>query len=183
MFDTETWKFINTFAPWLSAIGTLIAVIVTIYLSRKDKTVKLKVGAGVRMMIGDDFMGEPKYLTIYITNVGLRETKVTSIGWKVGYFKKQYAVQGVINDGFSSKLPIKLNDGEEAHYHIPLDKATNWIDKFVQQFLINRSKISFKFIKIQVFVSTGDKFESRIENNLKEKLLESYLLKKRNRSG
>jgi len=31
LVETETWKFINTFAPWFSAIGTILAVVTSLY--------------------------------------------------------------------------------------------------------------------------------------------------------
>jgi hypothetical protein len=37
-FDRETWTFVNSFAPWLSAIGTLAAVITSLYLATADRT-------------------------------------------------------------------------------------------------------------------------------------------------
>ena len=59
----------------------------------------------------------PKFLCINIVNVGFREALITNIGWRIGLFKKQFAIQSVImNDGMSSPLTIKLKDGEEAKY-------------------------------------------------------------------
>jgi hypothetical protein len=46
--DRETWRFINTFAPWLSAVGTLVAVAVSLYLARKSNRIELEVSAGLR---------------------------------------------------------------------------------------------------------------------------------------
>jgi hypothetical protein len=46
--DQETWRFINTFAPWLSAIGTLTAVAVSLYLARRSDRQKLEVRVGLR---------------------------------------------------------------------------------------------------------------------------------------
>lgn len=58
----DYWKFVNSFAPWLSAIGTLSAVIVAIYLARRDKFVRLKCAAGIRMLIGPDFPKHPELI-------------------------------------------------------------------------------------------------------------------------
>lgn len=48
--DVEFWKFINTFAPWLSALGTIAAVVVSLYLARRDKSIRLEVSAGHRLL-------------------------------------------------------------------------------------------------------------------------------------
>lgn len=43
--DKDTWRFINTFSGWFSAIGTLTAVLATIYFARRDKRIHLTVRA------------------------------------------------------------------------------------------------------------------------------------------
>ena len=74
IFNEETWKFINTFAPWLSAIGTLMAVAVSLYLARHDKRIRLEVNAGHRLLITEGQKGpHPEYLLIRIVNIGHRE--------------------------------------------------------------------------------------------------------------
>ena len=50
--DRETWKFINTFAPWVSALGTTAAVIVSLYLALRTARVKIRVGSGIYQMLG-----------------------------------------------------------------------------------------------------------------------------------
>lgn len=52
LVDEETWKFINTFAPWLSAIGsTLSAVATSLWLAQRDRRVKLSVRASLRIWL------------------------------------------------------------------------------------------------------------------------------------
>src|SRR5438128_5518971 len=43
MFDRDTWRFINSFAPWLPAVGTLTAVIVSLYLGRRAARLDVRV--------------------------------------------------------------------------------------------------------------------------------------------
>src|SRR5688572_19989531 len=42
----KTWEFINTFANWPSAIGTLAAVGVALYLAFRERRISLKLSAG-----------------------------------------------------------------------------------------------------------------------------------------
>jgi hypothetical protein len=46
--DQDTWRFINTFAPWAAALGTFGAVLVSLYLARKSNWIELEVRAGIR---------------------------------------------------------------------------------------------------------------------------------------
>ncbi len=175
MLTEETWKFINTFAPWFSAIGTISAVILSLYLARRDKNVRLAVSAGHRIIIGPGSSEPyPEYLSIYVVNIGHRDAQLISIGWKIGFFKKRYAVQTTESGGLSSPLPIRLKDGEEAKYLIPLSTKDDWLKEFVDKMLTPFPRLQSRFIRIQAFTSIGKTFESKIEGSLRKKIIEKY---------
>jgi hypothetical protein len=137
IFDKETWKFINTIAPWLSAIGTIAAVVVSLYLARQGKSVKLDITAGHRLMATPGIKGPyPEYLAIRIVNTGHRDVQITNIEWKVGFFKKQmqHAIQLIEPDGISSPLPVWLRYGEQSNYYIPLGVKREWLEAFTRDF-------------------------------------------------
>jgi hypothetical protein len=171
LIDKCTWEFINTFAPWFAAIGTLGAVIVSLYLARQDRRIKLKVSAGYRIIAIPGERGE-SYLVIYIVNAGHRDAQVTGIGWKVGFINKKYGQTIIINGPHSSPIPIRLKDGEEATYSIPLQGETRWSEDFIQKFLNPHPKFNLFFTKVQIFTSIGKVFESKIEKGLRNKLME-----------
>lgn len=174
IFSEDTWKFINTFAPWFSAIGTITAVILSLHLARRDKHIRLEVTGGHRLIVTPGVPGpHPEYLVINIVNVGHREAQIKNIGWKVGIFKKRYAVQTTTNDGTSSPLPIRLKDGEEAKYFVPLNEETKWSERFAKDMLKPFPRLQAYFVRVQAFTSVGDTFESRIEKGLREKLIET----------
>jgi len=92
---TEEWKFINTFAPWFSAIGTLLAVIVSLYLAHTSRRQKLKVSASIMQMltVGQKEDVYPEYVWLRATNIGHSKVKITNLGWHVGFFKKRTFLQ------------------------------------------------------------------------------------------
>ena len=157
----------------MSAVGTIAAVIATIYFAWRGQRIRLKISAGHRLIVGQ---GTPKpfpeYLCIRVVNIGYRDTNIKSIGWEVGLFNKRYAVQNIVQNQYSSKLPVLLREGEEANYFIPIDKEANWLEKFCQDMLMPHPRIHVNFIKIWVTTSVGKTFESKIESNLKKKLKE-----------
>jgi len=107
IFNKETWQFINTFAPWLSAIGTFAAVLVSLYLARQASMLNLNITAGHRVILTPGKKGPyPEFISISIINTGNRDLQITDIGWKVGFFKKkrQHAIQMIEQDGRSSRL-------------------------------------------------------------------------------
>ena len=91
----EYWKFINTFAPWFSAFGTVTAVIVSLYLAKSEKPIKLRLLADIRILTEEN---NPKYLMIEAINIGSRVANITWIGWEIGLFKKLSFIQVVKNE-------------------------------------------------------------------------------------
>jgi hypothetical protein len=171
--DVDTWKFINTFAPWFSAIGTLSAVSVSLFLARSEKPIKFEILAGHRIIIqpgtGRNY---PEYLLISAINTGHRIATITNVGWEVGLFRKRHAIQVVHKDIYSSGLPAKIDDGEEARWMIPLDLDRNWIESFSKDFLMPYPRWNLFWMKLQIHTSVGKTFKRRIEKSLRLKLLE-----------
>lgn len=172
------WAFINTFAPWFSAIGTISAVIVSLFLAQKDKP-KLKIDSSIRLMISEAIDGNPEYLVIEVVNIGIRPTKIVAIGWTIGLFRKKSFIQivGKGNDDlvanlYSSDFPIVLNDGEEAKWLIPLDEENNWIDRFKTN-LSWFAKWDLLFTNLEVYTAHGLKYKKRIAVNIRSRLLEA----------
>ena len=65
LMSQKTWRFINTFAPWLSALGTITAVLVALYLARMDRRIQLEVSAGHRITLHLASPGPPpEYLLL-----------------------------------------------------------------------------------------------------------------------
>ncbi len=113
LLNVDTWKFINTFAPWLSAIGTITAVCVSLYFSRRDRRLRLEVTASYRY-IPQNNQG---YIHIRIINIGNRTAKITGIGWRVGVVGR-YGAFDSLDKKLSDTIPVTLKDGEDVDYYI-----------------------------------------------------------------
>lgn len=172
--DRYTWQFINSFAAWFSACGTIAAVIVALYFARQDKRVRLRVNAGYRVIVSQGRKGPfPGYVSVGITNIGHREAQIVGIGWRTGVFKRQYADQTPnCNDGISSPIPIRLRDGEEAKYYFPASDDSEWLKEFTSNMFAPRVAWNIRFARIRVYTSVGKVFSARLERGLRRKLLE-----------
>lgn len=181
MIKQETLQILNTIGTWLASIGTLSAVIVSLYLARRESTTKIKVSAGHRILVTPGQRAQPDYCIIRIVNVGFRPAKITAVGWKVGFFKKKYGIQTVHGNILSSQLPAKLEHGDEAAYFIDFvgdGTYPNWIDEFPKDFLGKKPKLKSLSIKVQAFTSVGKTFEEKIEKGLRQRFVESALKQK-----
>ena len=161
------WEFINTFAGWVSGVGTFIAVVVALYIANRSIRPKANAWTGHRITIGPGGNEPyPEFLVFGIANKGERPITVSQIGWKVGMINKRYAIQ-LYDKSMSSKLPIKLDYGEEATWYVPLNlRDKPWIEDFANGMLMPRYKISCFTLRAQFFSSIGHIFTVRPERNL-----------------
>jgi hypothetical protein len=183
MMDRETWGFINSFAPWFSAIGTFSAVVVSLYFARKSSQARLKVSTGHRLIVErgrSDY--KPEFVVFRVVNKGSREVKVTGIGWQSGFMKRRYGYQDTGNSPHSSKMPIMIGHGEEAIYYLELRKGEKWIEDFSEKFLLPHPRWALLSLKPYANTSIGTVAYGKVEDGLKEMFLKESLrqLKKKN---
>ncbi len=154
------WTFINTFAGWLSAVGTLLAVIVSLYLSRRDSRIRLHVNVGIRKLFigtGEHVVKKaPDFIVIAVTNVGRRTANVTGLYWKNWLMPRRYFYQMPGEAPLSAQIPAQLGDGDEADFTLPLEKfeATNDPGEFGRWCLPRPRILTARFLRMQVRTST-----------------------------
>lgn len=169
MANKQLWYFINSFAPWLSAIGTIFAVIISLYLALRNDSVRLKVAFNISEILneGEKLGTGEEYFWITVTNMGRRAATLNSIYFKCSPFKKEYGVMLPPHNSFSSRLPVTINDGQSANYAFP-------IKEFLE---INKEKITKKYLRRGLFLrkmfarlcvstSTGTAHCIRINNEI-----------------
>lgn len=161
------WKIINSFANWLSAIGTLVAVVVSLYLASRISRPRIKVSVGHRIMIDAGYKAPyPEFIVFRVVNTGDRTVRVTQIGWKVGLCKKRFAVQ-LFDPLLSSTLPVELSHGQEAQWFIPLAaREEPWLTFFAKGMLMPHYQISCFTLRAQVYLSLGNVFKVKPEKSL-----------------
>jgi hypothetical protein len=165
--DKDTWQFINTFAPWLSALGTIAAVIVSLYLATQDRRVRLKISASVQVLIQNDHTEE--FIGISAVNVGRRELTIKSIGWTMGIVRKRNFFQWGLSP-HSTELPARLQDGGTAMFLIPLSTADNhWVSKMREE-LGEPPWLKVYFMRAHVVTSVGRNFTVRIDRSIRDLL-------------
>lgn len=161
----EEWKFVNTFAPWLSAIGTLAAVLVSLRLARNKVRVSLTVSVNLKIIYEPTRDGYERakddYVAIEVVNTGETEATIGNIAWigRKGW-KKVAAVQN-LDDGIyaGSKLPTKLKFGEEARYMVRV--KPHWLSQVAPEFIGWPMWWSALQLRCVVWTSVGQSFKVR----------------------
>jgi hypothetical protein len=186
--DQDTWRFINTFAPWFSAVGTLTAVAISLYLARRSDLQKLEMRVGLRNVgvIPGHLLKDKPYtfflrpnvisnqppdlLVVSVTNVGRRTARLTHIYWQAG--RGTNFLWTPMRNDYSFDFPPKepLADGEQAFYSWPLAGHGGLNRNFRQSFdaTFDGWKGAWRLWRLRLCVatSTGDVFRQKPEKEL-----------------
>lgn len=171
MMDKETWEFINSFAPWLSALGTIAAVITSLYLARRGDRITLKVTLGIRQVAVQG--GGPEHgrelVWLNVTNLGRRAATITQLYWRPAPWRKRGAIWLAPQNVYSSPFPITLVDGQTANYTLLVEEfCANFGDYAREVFSGIRGVLRLRMLRIYVYTSTGDAFKQKPEKPLKK---------------
>jgi hypothetical protein len=178
MPDRETWRFVNSFAPWLSAIGTLIAVAVSLYLARRADRPRVRVHTAIARIVveGQTPAQGVRVLDISVTNHGGRPITVQGLAWRTGLLRKRHYVQIGPNNRHSARLPAKLDYGDKVAFVFPLDGLPA-DDRLVAQAVARAylPALAVRFVCAGVVLTTGQSVLSRVHRNVQEWLREQAL--------
>ena len=170
MPDKETWRFINTFAPWLSAVGTLAAVATSLWLAQRDRRIRLAVRASLRIQFirgGGPGHGD-RLVSVNVINRGRRAATVSGIGWRLGLLKRR---EFLVPDYQGTTLPAKLEDGDEAAFLFPLDQfASGLLDALPRCALLPLPGICLGTMQAIIATTAGRAFYATITRDLRHEL-------------
>jgi hypothetical protein len=177
--DRETWRFINSFAPWLSALGTTAAVVVSLYLALRTARVKLQITSGIYRVasIGQRLADAPEYLQIRAINTGFREVTVQGIMWRYyGLFRRSDMVSVPPADAMSTQLPKKLEFGDEAKFLFTLPQfeegARDTIFEIVRK--ARWPRLACRYLYVGVYTTTRQMMIARIDPSIRDFLLRPH---------
>jgi hypothetical protein len=171
MLDQDTWRFINTFAPWMSAFGTLAAVVTSLYLARRTDRIRLKLDIGIRILsVQGAGPGHGTQLVfLCVTNIGRRTATVTHLYWKPVPWRKSGILWIAPQNIYSSVFPITLADGQSANYASPLeDFRQNFSSHAKTHFAGVAGAVRLHLTRMCVGTSTGEVFRTKLEEPLRK---------------
>jgi hypothetical protein len=167
------WELYNSFSNWLSAIGTIAAVAVSLHLARKSGRPRISLSAGHRLVLTPGSKDKPKEVLVFrVVNTGDRNVRVTNIGWRIGLRNTRQAIQ-MFDQMQSSAMPVELAHGQEASWVIPLDFGDDpWMKSFARKMLHPNPKWSCFTLRAEAHTSLGDVYRSKPEASLLRRIRE-----------
>lgn len=130
---------------WVSGIGALLAVIVTLLLAdkqRREDAELLKVVANASFPVGPGFYGLP-FISVELTSEGKRPVTVTGLNVTSPHSKMRVQITDLAQHS-PDKLPVRLEYGQRASIHLQAG-AEIQIAQFVLEHCGNRTD-GLKFV-------------------------------------
>ena len=159
----QVWNVVGT---WLAGFATFAAVAVSLYLAKRAESIRVKVNVGLRLT-PDGPRDTEEHIGFIITNIGVRQAKIDSIGWSIGKENKRPCVQVVDS---RDRYPKNLLSGEATSLLFSFKNNPNWITEFASNFLQDLSDENLKTLRAQIYISGEKIIEVIPEKNLLKRL-------------
>lgn len=172
---------VDIFCGIFTSVGTVSAVITSLYFSYRSINPKPKISVRASAQIKQDFNPTlnkyeevNRYALIEVHNLGLVPIEINCFIWQAGFFRKKYAYQSpsAFDRNISSQDHAVLNYGQDANYYIDLDLFLAGVKEVIPEnkyCLLNSLKVKFYYIVLKSNV--GDLYRARIHKSLQHEIL------------
>jgi len=162
IFTLQEWEVVNGFANWLAAIGTISAVIVALWLARRQEHPRVTLHAEVSSVWFEKGSEKNReYLEVRAVNVGDRPVTISHLSLRFGLFRKLWVGVPIPDKEVSSPFPIEITYGKEATWLIPLEKDNFKWREDVAKFLADASRSTrIRFASVYATTTTGKIFKA-----------------------
>lgn len=174
------WQCINSFAPWISAIGTFAVSGIALWLSLRDRYIRLKADFSIGLVGGDDpLLIDRKVYILSFANIGSRNVTVTNYEWRVP-FQRERVITFPFMDlkvaHLCSKFPIELTDGQSGNiFHADyFFRNMNDPERFVYPRNPILAYMRIHFFKMYINTSVGKKVKVNIYKAVRKSLWKEY---------
>jgi len=167
-----TRAMIALIAECATALGTVGAVIVALFLARSQNRARLTLAGDVVVVMEPvaPVSSENRHLRLMVTNSGLREVTITSLNWRVGYFRRAHLYQKLPGNTLSSGLPAKLLPSETASFYFPWEMYLKNAGQMRELFGTRFRRLRARSLRFVVCLSTGEAIRARVSRAVTDQL-------------
>jgi hypothetical protein len=166
LLNPEIRQWLELIAEYLTAVGTVGAVIVALYLSRKDRREKISVSPAIHYFVqeGQKFGEGIRLYGLTATNVGFATLTVQNLCWRVGIFRKTvlYTARPNTADWPTEQPPKTLRRGDWLTVQVPEGRFIDGLAELLKQ--VNRHpfpRLALRSLRAGVETSTKKRFFAR----------------------
>jgi hypothetical protein len=167
------WTAIGAIGSLAGSAATFLAVVIALYIANREHRPRMNIVVrfarhGTRpneiiTMRDDNNLGN--FVSIYMTNTGLRAIRVADISYSIG-FSKARGYESLSTEIQNIKYPIEIESHASKTIYMPVD---DWLEA-IGQFLANERKrhsaiswsLSYRRFKIYVSIESGHRFKAAI---------------------
>lgn len=158
----QEWEIVNGFANWLSAIGTIAAVVVALWLARRQNQQRVAIKAEVSLVWFDKGSEKNReYLSVCAVNVGDRPVTISHLSLRFGFFRKLWVAVPLPDQEVSSSFPTEITYGREAKWFIPLERdGFKWCEGVAGFLADSYRSMPIRFASVYAISTTGRVFKA-----------------------
>ncbi|WP_294962005.1 hypothetical protein [Sulfurimonas sp.] len=131
--EVTTLNILSVIGTWIAAIGTVGAVITSLWLASSNNRVKLKISAETNSLLSSNESGHKEVCLIHIVNIGTRPIKINNIGWTIGKGKKKITLLQNTNGSTIDNVPKTILENEDINIDISfIGNKLNWIENMAK---------------------------------------------------
>ncbi len=172
MVTQDALQVITTIAESVGALATAAAVIVALWLARRESRVRLSITNGIYHVIavGQTMQNSPQVIHVRATNEGFRSLKIAGVTWQLGQWRKKRFVVALPGAGANStKLPARLEYGDDASFYFPLQTFPGDAKVVLDAIKASKSpRRALKKLRVGVYTTTGHEITSPIDSTLRD---------------
>ena len=129
------WTAVAALGQVAGAMATAAAVMTTLWIVLSERRPRLRVIAGLRLMIPGDGTPATDVISVSIANIGVRRVRCVGLGWRTGrlrwgpkWLQRQQALQNADYMPGSAQLPFDLDLGEEKSLLLAVESYQTAVD-------------------------------------------------------
>ena len=188
LLDPEIRQWLDIGAEYLTAVGTVGAVIVALYLARKDRREKISVSAAIHHFVppGRTFAQSIRFYGLIATNVGFATLTVQKLCWHVGVFRKKvlYVIPpSPLDEWPTDLLPKTLRRGDWLTVQAPEQQFIDGLAPLLQEVSEHPfPTLALRSIRAGIETSTKKRFFARPNWDVAKILREQFGTFKKSRA-
>ncbi|SRR6266568_2863085 len=165
LLNPEIRQWLDIGAECLTAVGTVGAVIVALYLSRKDRREKISVSAAIHYLVGPEqtLADSIRLYGLKATNVGFATVTVQNLCWRVGVFRKKVLYVNTSGLEWPTERPPKtLRRGDWLTVQLPQEQFIGGLTFLLEEISKHPfPTLAFRSLRAGVETSTKKRFFAR----------------------
>jgi len=165
LVDPEVRQWHDVGAEYLTAVGTVGAVIVALYFSRKDRREKISVSAAIHYSVGPEqtLAESTRLYGLTATNVGFATVTVQNLCWRVGVLRKKVLYVDTWGLEWPTESPPKtLRRGDWLTVRLPQEQFIGGLTLLLEEVSKHPfPTLAFRSLRAGVETSTKKRFFAR----------------------